>query len=510
MNKKFLSGSFFIVLVLACLLISTNMVAFSAGDDVLKVRMRAGEDIDNLDPAHHVREYDISLVLYSRLLKYKAGSNEVVNDAAKSIEVSEDNKKIYFELKKGIKFHEGYGELTAEDVKYSFERIIDPEENSEYKSDWKQLDHVEVTGKYSGTIVLKKPLASLFVSVLPFTPGNIVSKKACEELGDKFSTHPVGSGPYKFERWQPQQKLVLKRFDKYFGEKPDYKKIELYPIENVKSAEMSFDRGELDVTGIDLSSYERYKSNSDVDVHTPSTLKYDFIGFNHKKAPFDKLKVRKAMRYAIDKGQIIKGAYNDVPEPANTMIASSVFGHWEDAPEHEVNVEKAKKLLDEAGYPDGFETTFVILNKSKYMNVAQIAKQNLAKIGVNIKIKIIETSAIYDYLGKQSHAGMYFDSWSLNLDPNYWATWFTSDKITPGWNFLKWSNKEYDKLVEKAAVEMDQEKRKEMLVKMQKIMHNDVAAIWITHDAKVYVSDKEVDPAFLGHYHLYRHFEQVK
>ena len=507
--KKSISSSLIIILVLFSLFITSNMPT-KAEDDVLKVRMRAGEDINNLDPAHHVREYDISLVLYSRLLRYKPGSTEVVPDAAKSVEVSDDNKTIHFELKKGIQFHDGYGELTAEDVKYSFERIIDPEENSEYASDWKSLDHVEVTGRYSGKIILKKPLASLFVSVLPFTPGNIVSKKACEELGGKFSTHPVGSGPYKFKKWTPQQKLVLERFDNYFGEKPDFKKIEVYPIENVKSAEMSFDRGELNLTEIDLNSYERYKSKKGVDVHTPSTLKYDFIGFNHQKAPFNKLKVRKAIRYAVNIDQIVQGAYNDIPEPANSMIAPGVLGHWENAPENKVDIEKAKKLLDEAGYADGFKTNFVILNKSKYMNVSQILKQQLAKIGVNLQIKIIETSAIYDYLGKQSHAGMYFDSWSLNLDPNYWATWFTSDKINPGWNFLKWSNEEYDKLVKKAATEMNKEKREELFIEMQEIMHNEVAAIWVTNDAKVYISDEKVDPEFLGHYQQYRYFKKVK
>ncbi|MCF8008237.1 MAG: hypothetical protein K9K32_00600 [Halanaerobiales bacterium] len=507
-SKSLLKRGLLLVLVMA-LVFSSGIVVYGAGDEVVKSRMRLGEDIENLDPAHLVRGYDIALALYNKLLKYKPGSSELVNDAAEEFNVSDDGKVITFKLKEGIMFHKGYGEMTAEDVKFSFERIIDPEQNSEYAADWQTLDHVEITGKYSGKIILTEPLASLLVTTIPFTPGSIISKKAYEELGNKFATNPIGSGPYYMEKWVPEQELILGRFEDYFGQKPNIEQIELYPIGDKNISEMNFDKGDLDVTEISLDSIDRYESDSDVDVHILSTLKYGFIGFNHKYAPFDNINVRKALRYAIDVDMIINGAYSGVPKRANAMIAPGILGHWEDAPQYDVNLEKARELLEKAGYPDGFEVEMISTSNPLYMNTSQIVKENLRKIGIEVNIKLIETSAWYEYVGKESHPIMFFETFSLTLDPGYWVEWFTTDQVGK-WNFLKWSNSRYDELADKAAVTMDLEKREEMYIEMQKIMDEEAAIIWITNGAKAYVSNKRVDPVFLGHYNQYRYWKIVE
>ncbi|MGM0445631.1 MAG: ABC transporter substrate-binding protein [Bacillota bacterium] len=500
--------SFLLVLVLV-LVLSSGVIVYSAGHNVVKSRMRLGEDIENLDPAHLVRGYDIALVLYNNLLKYKPGSSELVNDAAEEVNISEDGKVISFKLKEGIQFHKGYGEMTAEDVKFSFERIIDPDENSEYTADWQTLDRVEVTGKYTGEIILKEPLASLLVTTIPFTPGSIISKKAYEELGNKFATNPIGSGPYYMESWVPEQVFVLSRFEDYFDEKPNIEKIELYPISDTNISEMNFDKGDLDVTEISLDSIDRYENNSDVDVHILSTLKYGFIGFNHEYPPFDNIEVRKALRSAIDVDMIIDGAYSGVPNRANSMIAPGILGHWEDAPQYDVDIEKAKEHLAEAGHSDGFEVEMVTTSNPLYMNICQIVKENLREINVEVNIKTIETSAWYEYVGKESHPIMYFETFSLTLDPGYWVEWFTTEQVGK-WNFLKWSNTEYDELADQAAVTMDLDEREEMYIEMQKIMDEDAAIIWLTNGAKAYVSNKRVDPVFLGHYNQYRYWEIVE
>ncbi len=497
----------FLILVLLGILVFSSLTVYGGGD-VLRSRIRLGADISTMDPAHAVREYDIDLILYSRLLRYKPGSSELVPDAAESVDVSEDGKTISFKLKEGIQFHKGYGELTAEDVKFSFERIIDPEEASEYAADWKTLDHVEVTGKYTGEIILKEPFAPLFVTTLPFTPGSIVSKKAVEELGERFATNPVGSGPYYWEEWVPEQKVVLKRFDDYFDDLPDFKRIELFVIQDKKVAEMNFDRGDLDVTEISLDSIERYKNNPDVDLHLPSTLKYSFIGFNHEFSPFDDIRVREAVRYAIDVDMILAGALNNVPERSNSMIAPGILGYWKDAPRYDVDLEKARDLLEEAGYGDGFSIEMVSSSDPESMNVAQIVKENLKKVGIDVNIKIIETASWYPYLGQESHPCIFYESFSLTLDPGYWVEWFTTAQVGK-WNFIKWSSEEFDQLASEATVTMDSEKRAQMYIRMQEIMDEEAALIWVTNGAKVYVSNKAVEPVFLGHYNQYRYWEKT-
>src|SRR5699024_9293027 len=117
----------------------------------------------------------------------------LVLDAAEEFEMNDEGTEIEFKLREGIQFHHGYGEMTAEDVKFSFERIIDPDENSQYASDWETLEEVEVTGKYTGKIILSEPFAPLLASTIPWTPGSILSKEAYEDRGERFALDPVGS-----------------------------------------------------------------------------------------------------------------------------------------------------------------------------------------------------------------------------------------------------------------------------------------------------------------------------
>ena len=173
-----------------------------AGPKVLKVRITA--DIQDMDPAFMTGSLENSITnnVYQGLIEYR-GNYDKYYDAliSEPLTVSEDGLKISFKLQEGIQFQKGYGELTAEDVKYSFERIINPDLDASYRDNWKTLDHVEVTGKYTGDIILKEPFAPLFSSTLPATTGWIVSKKAVEELGDEQAEdQPDRHGPVRVRR----------------------------------------------------------------------------------------------------------------------------------------------------------------------------------------------------------------------------------------------------------------------------------------------------------------------
>jgi peptide/nickel transport system substrate-binding protein len=507
MKRNFSLKTIGFTLILASLLIVSGFLALAADDgDVLRVRARKGQDITNMDPAFHLgdEEYNINLAIFSRLMKYKPGSQELKLDAAKSVDVSENGKVVSFELKQGIQFHEGYGELTAEDVKFSYERIIDPENDSPYKSSWKTLDHVEVTGKYSGKLVFSEPLASLFTTSIPYTAGAIISKKAYKELGDKFVTHPIGSGPYRWAKWTPNQKIVLERFEDYYGEKPEFEKVEILTIENYKSAEMAFDRGELDDTSISLSSVDRYEKKDDAVVHKLTNLRYHWLGFNVKAEPFNNLKVRKAIRYAINTDEIVEGAYNGVPKVNNCMLPEQMVGSWDECPDYEQNVEKAKELLDEAGYPNGFETKIVVGGPDYHSLSAQIIQQQLMKVGIVTQINEVENT--YETLKKQPPV-MHYWSFSLNLNPGYWFEWFTCDQVGK-WNGPSWCNEEYDKLLDEAATTLDQDMRAKNFVEMQKIMHREVPLVFVTNGANVHVTKPDIKPSYLAQYAQYEYYEK--
>ena len=498
-----------IILALLVLFVAGGTLAYAA-EDTLRVRARNGADIDTMDPAHYRgnEEYNIDLSLYSKLVKYEPGSSELKLDAAESLEVSDDGLVIEFTLKEGIQFHHGYGEMTAEDVKFSFERIADPETNSAYASDWATLDRVEVTDRYSGRIILSEPFAPLFSSTLPWTPGSIVSKAAYEELGERFATNPVGSGPYYWSQWTPNQLIVLERFEDYHGELPNFQRIEIHPILDAGVAEFSFEAGELDSTEISLESVERYQGDPDVVVEILSTLRYHWLGFNHQEEPFDDPLVREAVRYAVDVDEVLAGAYNNIPLRANTMLAPEILGYWEDAPVYEPNLERARELLAEAGYADGLSTTITTDSGPEHMQSTTIVQQQLRRVGIEAEINIVPD--MYSTLGEGSVPGLHYASFSAIVDPGYWFEWFTCEQIGL-WNYWKWCNEEYDQLKDQAALTVDPEERAELYVRMQQIMDEDISVIWVTNGANVHVyRTGELEPSFLAMYSQYHYWQNLR
>ena len=507
--KNTICNTFIVLFVILFGLVSLNGFTGLAENNGEVLKVRSSHDIQNMDPAFHFGgpEYNINLALFSRLMKYKPGSQELTLDAAKSVDLSEDGKTLVFELKRGIQFHEDYGELTAEDVKFSYERIIDPENDSPYKSSWRTLDRVEVTGKYSGKLIFNEPLASLFTTSIPYSAGAIISKKAYNELGSKFSTHPIGSGPYRWKNWSPSQKIVLERFDKYYGEKPDFEKVEIFPIEDTKSAEMAFDGDELDITNLSMDSYERYKNKENAITHETFTVNSHFLGFNVREEPFNDIRVRKAIRYAINSKEIIDGAYNGVPKINNCLLPGKMTGSWENCPTYEQNLGKARELLQEAGYSDGFEVSLIVENQDPAPIAAQIIQQQLLQIGINAKIKPVENG--YQVLKKLPPETMHYYFFGLNLNPGYWFEWFTCDQVGK-WNFPGWCNEKYDKLLKKAATTLDREDRAEIFIEMQRIMHEEIPFIPVTNDAELYVTQSDVEPSFLANYLQFEYFETKK
>ncbi len=267
-----------------------------AEDKIL--RIRSYSDLQVLDPAFRLSapEDDIFTACLVSLIGGKSGDSwEWQLDAAESIEQADDTH-INFTLKPGIMWSNDFGELTAEDVKFSFERVADPAMDSPYKDDWAALDHVEVTGKHSGVIVLKNYFAPLWTTTLPEGTCRIVCKKAVEALPEKkFTTEiPASSGPYVIKEWAPKQKTVLARHPGWKGAAPYYDEIHVLPIEDEKSAELGFEAGDLDFTKISLSSLAKYKTKTPPGaklIEKPS-LAYVWLGQNVEHPLLQDVRVR--------------------------------------------------------------------------------------------------------------------------------------------------------------------------------------------------------------------------
>ncbi|MCP4021880.1 MAG: hypothetical protein GY729_08560 [Desulfobacteraceae bacterium] len=479
-------------LTLVLLLMLIFLPPVSAGNKG-ELKIARWDDINTFDPGwltSNDRELTIMRCLYNGLVKYEEGSWDVSPDLAESWEVSEDGKAVVFKLRKGVQFHKNYGEMTAEDVKFSFERIIHPDSSSSEKGNWAQLDHVEVVDKYTVKLVFKDRMAQLFTSTLPSNSGMIVSKKAAEKMGrEKFSFNPIGTGPYQLELWEPKKHVKLSAFDGYWGEKPDIKNVTFVPIVEDATCEMALNTKEIDIGRVALINAAVYQKSPKLNLVVKPSLKHWWIGFTVNKAPFDNQKLREACRYAIDVDKVLKAAFFDIAPRANTILPPGLLGHWKDAPAYKVDLKKAKQLLKEGGKPNGFKASLYIWPDEQVKVTAEVIKSDLAKIGVDIDIQIKETGA-FNKATTTGEPNMYISYFNTTIDPSYAFSWFFTGEE---WNLSKWSNKTFDDLCSKGVIESDPAKRAALYINAQKEMDKDCFAIWLTHGIRVTAAQNNVE-----------------
>lgn len=468
---------------------------------ILKVRM-AG-DMRDLDPAFIPQTIDanISVNIHDGLIVYPGRLDEVEEMLlAEPFTISEDGLTISFKLREGVQFHKGYGELTAEDVKYSFERFQDPELDPPYRDDWAALDHVEVTGTYTGDIILAEPFAPLWKSTLPVTAGWIVSKAAMEEHGhDVLAIDPVGSGPYEFVEWTPDDKVVLKRFEDYWGEPPEWDEIHFLSIPENSSAEIALESGELDFGQIGTDAIERFEDNADFDVHPIDTLNWAWIAMNVQAPNLEDVNVRRAIRAGIDVDSIIEAAYDGKYARACSMISPALLGSWDDAPCYERDVEQAKAYLAEAGL-DSLDVTLTYENTSVDTTIAEIVQANLAEVGINVELRA-QDGGLYWEEGYGEEAPkirqLTVMSYATNPDPAWVTVWFTCEQVKE-WNWMYWCDEDYDRLHDEGMLEMDESKRGDIYVEMQQIMDEAAHSVWISYPTNFYASKTDIDPVMMA------------
>lgn len=481
---------------------SVEPTAEPEGPKVLKLRLIS--DIENLDPAFQPTWEDeyASNGIMQPLVGYKPGTWDLVNVLAESLEQSEDGLTIDFKLKEGIQFHGGYGELTAEDVKFSYERIADPATESYYSIDWETLDHVEVTGKYTGQIILKEPFAPLWNSTLPLVSSWVLSKKAFEEMGgEEFALHPIGTGPYEFTEWVPNQYVKLTRFQDYWGEAPEWDELQFIPIVEDSAAEIALETGEIDFGSVSSAAVERFAADPNFTVYNVPSLDFQWLAMNVQHPNLKDVNVRKAIMNAVDVESIIDAAFNGEWQRACALIAPGQVGAWDDAPCYSPpDLDKAREYMQAAGL-ETLDLTLTIDDAEASRTVAEVIQANLAEIGINVEISVEDSSGFWE--GGMGEAGrtnrqLTFVGYGTTPDPSWSTVWFTCDQV-PEWNWMYWCNERYDELHSAAIRELDPDKRTEMYIEMQKLMDEDAIAVWIAYPTFHYVSRADLQASITPH-----------
>lgn len=476
--------------------LSWSSRVISAENNVLRVRSYA--DSTTMDPAHSIGVVDeeIHACIYNKLVQYKPGSDWGWQlDAATEIE-QVDPTHIRFVLREDIEFTNGFGNMTAEDVKFSFERIVADATESANKPDMGSLSHVEVTGEFEGIIVLKEAFAPLWSIALPYITGNIVSKAATEQAGGRIGTDPVAeSGPYVRESWLPKQKTVLKRNPQWKGPAPAWDKIEIYPIDDENTAEIGFEAAEIDMTRVSLASVERYREavpNGGSLIEKPS-LYYVWLGMNLDHPKLQNKKLRQAIQYAVDVPSILQAAYSGAAVPSTGIIAPGLLGNRpQSMTPPAADFAKAAELLKESG-EENVTLTLDTLNKTTFTTTAQVIQATLATIGISVEVNLLEPGAFWSS-GENKDLQLVLNRYSMTPDPYYATSWFTSEQAGL-WNWENFRNEEFDQIHIAAAQESDPEKRAVMYQKAQDLMEESGAYRFITHEATPVVHSENVVPA---------------
>ena len=480
-----------------------------------KVVVRTEFDLKSLDPVDRTApDENVMLAVCQALTKFKPGSAEWENDAAADIKQIDD-KTIEFTLKDGIMFTGGYGQMTADDVKFSFERFLKPGPDGKkaiYADDWAALDNVEVTGKLTGKIHLKSPSPAIWLIALPGGSGFVMSKKAFEALGDKFKTTLIGSGPYVLKEWVPRDHFTLALNPDYKGEKPAFAEIVGRPIAEDKTAQLALQAGEIDFTRLDPAVAKDIKSTPGIKVEKLPSIDYVWIGPNIDKKPWDDVRVREAVRLALDVPAIIAAAYDGSVDPAYALEAPGVLGHWPDAPKRTRDVEAAMKLLEEAGQSGGFQTRLTVLNKPVALATAAVVQANLAEIGIDVQIDSPDAGAYWAYGDNDASKDLdlVLVEYRGKFDPSFQTQWFTSDQVGT-WNWQRWKNPEFDALHKQGRIETDSAKQAQIYIDAQKLMDESAAFWWITHNAYTYAFKDTIQPVIQpdGNQWVYAAFKPV-
>jgi peptide/nickel transport system substrate-binding protein len=464
------------------------------------VTVRIDRELVNFDPAYRTGPWDANVMrsVYQRLMKQKPNSAELELDAAAEVNQTSPTT-VDFRLKPGQMFTDGFGAMTAEDVKFSFERIglppTDGRTPSTYRGDWTSLDRVEVTGELTGRIVLKAPRANLFDIAIGDGSGCIVSKKAVEAGGTTYATKPIGSGPFQLAAYERQRGATLKRNSAHAGPRPAFEEIVIRTITDPRTTDLALRSGEIDFAVLSPSIAEPLRQVPGLVVSEQPSIAYIWMGMNTEKGPLQDIRVRKAIRLGLDVNQMLAAGYAGKAPRLNTLLPPQIFGHWAEAPVYQRNVAEARKLLAEAGQTNlSFKLT--ILNQPTFQTMALVAQALLREIGVTIQIDTQEGGTYWD-AGK-GDTGKNLDLFLLRFngkhDPNFIMQWFVSGQIGT-WNWQRWNSPAFDKLFADAAAELDRPKRRQMVIDAQKLMDESAAFVWITNEVNMLVHRSWLKPS---------------
>ena len=468
----------------------------------------------------------------NRLFEFKTGTTEVIPGLAEKWEISEDGKTYTFHLRQGVKWQDNKDfkptrDLNADDVVFSFDRQKNAQ-NPYHKVSGGSYEYFEGMGlpdlisevkkvdDKTVQFVLTRPEAP-FLADLAMDFASILSKEYADNMlkagsPEKVDLNPIGTGPFQLQQYQKDSRILYKAFEGYWGTKPQIDRLvfSITPDASVRYAKLQ--KNECQVMPYpNPADIARMKQDKNINLMEQAGLNVGYLSFNTEKKPFDDVKVRQALTYAVNKEAIIKAVYQGAGVAAKNLIPPTMWGYNDDVKDYTYDPEKAKALLKEAGQDKGFTVELWAMPVQRPYNpnarrMAEMVQADWAKIGVQAKIVTYEWGEYLKRAKAGEHQAVMMGWTGDNGDPdNFFATLFSCAAAKDGSNYSRWCYKPFEDLIQPARATDDHNKRIELYKQAQVVMHDQAPALIVAHSTVYEPVRKEVkgyvvDP--LGKHHF--------
>ncbi|WP_191089760.1 ABC transporter substrate-binding protein [Nesterenkonia ebinurensis] len=458
--------------------------------------LRIGQEYDlgTLDPAvlSAVGDRQMTANIFEGLLRFEYGTLEIEPALATAWESNEEGTEWTFQLREGVQFHDGYGEMSADDVVFSFERVLDEATGSPNRSLLTTISEIRAEDDYTVVFEMSEPDPSFEYKLTDWYT-SIVSREAVEELGDDFQHNPIGTGRYQFENWTQGQETVTVAFEDHWEGEPNLDEVIYRAIPDATTRHNSFMAGEIDVNQVtDPEIYAQIEDVEGVSIEQVPGLITRFMGVKADEPPFDDERVREAISYAINRPAMMDGIFSGISTPAEGILSPDVDHALTGILDYEYDPDRALELLEEAGYDDGVDVTLTIGDVDRFTRPATVIQQNLAEVGINMEIVTVESQTMLDQLRSDDGLQMYLLSRGQDPAPDrVLGTWFHSDGI-PSNNWARIDDEEVDAWLDEAMSTMDMDRRDELFGNVQEYVAEGHYLYFIDHEDFIFAVQDRV------------------
>ncbi|MFC3419972.1 glutathione ABC transporter substrate-binding protein [Salinicoccus hispanicus] len=436
--------------------------------------------------------------MYESLVTFDE-DGEIVPALAEEYDVSEDGLEYHFKLREGVTFHSGEA-FNAETVQANYERIMSG--NLSAERNFQYIDSVETDGDYDITFNLTEPFSAMLNK---FTMVPMTSVQSIEE--ETVGSEPDGTGTFKFVEWQQGTTLTVEKFDEYWDEgSTNVDTLTFQPVAENGSRVAMLQTGEADfIYPLPQQNASDLENEEGILVEESPSSIARYVSINTYKDPYTDLKVRQAMNHAIDQETFIQVVKNGFGNPLDSTMASETQ-YYESQEMYEYDVEKARQLLEEAGYADGFEAEIWGNNSSESIKGMEFVQQQLAEVGIDVEVKSMEEGTLSDEIytpetPDDAKVQMWYVSWSPSSRDADGATrsLFSNEYFPPnGANTAYYDNEEVTEWIKEANLTTDESEQQEIYSNIQSTVYQDAPWLFLASDTNLAGRSEALEGVYVG------------